>query len=103
MRFFLVHGTYLFPFSELTQLGALAEEHRAFVKQGYDNGDFLFSGPEVPADSGILVVRAESREKLDELMAKEPFIRDGKVRVSRVVEFDPVKHQDVLRNWVNME
>jgi uncharacterized protein YciI len=99
MKFFLIDGEYLLPFAELGKLGNLADEHRAFVQRGYDNGDFLFSGPQVPADGGMLVVRAQSREKLDELMAEEPFVREGRVRISRVIEFNPAKFQASLKEW----
>lgn len=100
MKFFVIHGQYLVPFSELGSLGELVDEHRAFVQRGYDRGDFLFSGPQIPAEEGILVARAASLEAIVDLMEQEPFVREGKVRIARVTEFRPAVFQDSLASWV---
>lgn len=100
MKYYIVHGKYLIPFGELTQLGDLVQEHRAYVQQEYESGKYLLSGPEVPAESGVVIARAESRAELDALMAAEPFVREGKVQITRVVEFQPARSQPYLGDWV---
>jgi uncharacterized protein YciI len=96
MRHFILEGEYLAPFEEF---GELITEHRAFLQNGYDAGHFLCSGPQVPAQGGFLVARAESLEKLQALLEPEPYTRAGKMRFSRITEFNPVQHQPVLRDW----
>lgn len=32
-------------------------------------------------------------------LSGEPFVREGKMRFSRITEFDPVQHQDFLKSW----
>lgn len=96
MKHFLLEGEHLVPFEALAHL---VPEHHAFLQRGYDAGHFLFSGPQVPAHGGFLVARATSREALDALLADEPFVKAGKMRFSRVVEFDAAQCQPVLRAW----
>jgi len=96
MKHFLLEGQHLVPFAEL---GHLVDEHHAFLQRGYDNGHFLFSGPHVPAHGGFLVARANSREELDTLLADEPFVREGKMRFTRVTEFNPAQFQTTLQGW----
>ncbi len=96
MKYFLLEGHHLVPFAEMDHL---VEEHHAFLQRGYDEGHFLFSGPQIPAHGGFLVAHAQSREDLDKLLAGEPFIREGKMRFSRVTEFDPAQCQGFLKNW----
>jgi uncharacterized protein YciI len=96
MKHFLLEGEHLVPFAEL---GHLVDEHHAFLQRGYDEGFFLLSGPQIPAHGGFLVARAESREALDELLAGEPFVKEGKMRFSRVTEFDPAQYQGFLKDW----
>jgi uncharacterized protein YciI len=72
MKHFVLEGEYLVPFEELADL---IPRHREFLKKGYDAGFFLCSGPQIPARGGFLVARAESREKLDALLADEPFTK----------------------------
>ncbi|WP_230206648.1 YciI family protein [Novosphingobium sp. Gsoil 351] len=100
MKYFFVQGEYSIPFTELTKLSDLVAEHRAYVQQAYDDGHYLLSGPEVPADTGVVIARAPSRTLLNELMEREPFVRDGKVRISRVVEFVPARHRPQIEDWV---
>jgi len=96
MKHFLLEGEYLEPFETFA---ALVPTHRAFLQKGYDAGHFLLSGPQIPAGGGFLVARAESLEKLQEILAEEPFTRAKKMRFSRITEFNPVQHQPVLRDW----
>ena len=96
MKHFVLEGEYLVPFEELSELIA---KHRAFLQKGYDAGHFLCSGPQIPAGGGFLIARAESLEKLQELLADEPFTRAKKMRFAKITEFNPVQHQLVLKNW----
>jgi uncharacterized protein YciI len=96
MKHFLLEGEYLVPFEEMAELVA---EHRAFLQKGYDAGHFLCSGPQIPARGGFLLARAESLEKLQQILADEPFTKAKKMRFSRITEFNPVQHQPVLREW----
>jgi uncharacterized protein YciI len=96
MKHFLLEGEYLVPFEEFSDL---VPTHRAFLQKGYDAGHFLCSGPQIPARGGFLLARAESMEKLQEILADEPFTRAKKMRFSRITEFNPVQHQPILKNW----
>jgi len=96
MKHFLLEGEYLVPFEEIAEL---IPRHREFLQKGYDAGHFLLSGPQIPARGGFLVARAPSLEKLQELLAEEPFTQAKKMRFSRITEFNPVQHQPALREW----
>lgn len=96
MKHFVLEGEYLVPFDEITPL---IPQHRAFLQRGYESGFFLCSGPQIPARGGFLLARAASREELDELLAEEPFTKAGKMRFSRITEFNPVQHQPILKEW----
>ncbi|RUL76135.1 YciI family protein [Dyella choica] len=99
MKHFLLEGRHLVPFEELAEL---VPAHHAFLQKGYDQGYFLFSGPQVPAHGGFLVARAASREELDALLADEPFVQANKMHFSRIVEFDAAQCQPVLQQWFNV-
>jgi uncharacterized protein YciI len=96
MKHFLLEGEYLAPFETFAELVPV---HRAFLQRGYDAGHFLMSGPQIPARGGFLVARAESLERLHAILADEPFTKAGKMRFSRITEFNPVQHQAVLSDW----
>jgi uncharacterized protein YciI len=96
VKHFILEGEHLAPFATFAHLQPL---HHAFLRSGYDHGHFLFSGPQIPPHGGFLAVRADSREVLDALLAEEPFVKSGKMRFKRVMEYDPVQHQPLLKPW----
>lgn len=96
MKYFVLEGKHLVPFEKLQDL---VEAHHAFLQEGYDRGDFLFSGPQVPPHGGFLVARAADRASLDLLLAKEPFVTAGKMEFTRIVEFHPAQNASVLNDW----
>ncbi len=96
MKHFLLEGEYLVPFAEFSEL---VPKHREFLQKGYDAGHFLCSGPQIPARGGFLLARAECLEKLQEILADEPFTKAKKMRFSRITEFNPVQHQPILKDW----
>jgi uncharacterized protein YciI len=96
VKHFILEGEHLAPFATFAHL---QPHHHAFLQSGYDHGHFLFSGPQIPPHGGFLAARAETREVLDALLAEEPFVKAGKMRFKRVVEFDPVQHQPLVKPW----
>jgi uncharacterized protein YciI len=97
MKHFLLDGEHLVPFEQ--RAPELIAAHRQFLQEGYDKGRFLLSGPYIPPTGGILIARAESLEELNEFLAGEPFCKAKVMRFSRIVEFDAVQHQPVLKDW----
>ena len=95
MKYFLLEGEHLAPFDEFPHL---EPAYHAFLQKGYDDGLFLFSGPQIPAHGGFLVARSHSREALDALLADEPFIKAEKMRFSRITQFHPAQFHAVLKD-----
>jgi uncharacterized protein YciI len=97
MKHFLLEGEHIVPFEQ--RAPELIAAHRQFLQQGYDNGRFLLSGPTIPPKGGILIARAESLEELNEFLADEPYCKAKAMRFSKIIEFDPVQLQPILKDW----
>jgi uncharacterized protein YciI len=97
MKHFFLEGEHLVPFEQRDP--KLIAAHRDFLQKGYDAGHFLVSGPSIPPTGGILIARAESREDLNQLLADEPFCKAKVMRFSKIIEFNPVQHQSILKQW----
>ena len=96
MKHFIVEITYLVPAAEL---GDTVAEHRAFLQTGYDLGWLLLSGPRNPKTGGMVVARAPELEALQQFFAQDPYLLKNLARHT-YVEFDPVKRQSFMENWV---
>jgi uncharacterized protein YciI len=96
MKHFIVETTYVAP---METVAAATPAHRAYLQTGYDGGLMLASGPQEPRVGGILVMRAAAREEIDRFLAQDPFNLQG-LATYRVIEFNPVKFQPFLQEWL---
>ena len=81
---FVVLLRYLVP---LDTILALRPAHVDYLKQYYDNGTFLVSGPQVPRAGGLILARAANRSALMEILVKDPFYIQKAVEY-QVYEFE---------------
>jgi len=96
MKHFMIDIQYKRPVEELAEILPL---HRAFLQMGYDAGLLLFSGPKNPKTGGIVIARAESLQAIQAFFAQDPYLLNQAAEYT-YVEFEPVKHQEFLKDWV---
>jgi len=96
MNHFIVEIIYRAP---LEKIDELLPKHREFLQTGYDKGILLMSGPQLPRLGGIIVARAASMEKIDAFFSNDPY-QINKVAEYRYAQFNPVKHQDFMKDWI---
>jgi uncharacterized protein YciI len=96
LQHFIIELTYTVPFE---QFGDALPAHRAFLTAAYEQHWILVSGPQVPRTGGVIIARAPSLEALKLYMADDPFSKRG-LATYRYIEFDPVRYQPLLGEWV---
>ena len=97
MKHFLLEWVFLAP---LEQIEAATPDHRAYLQTGYDKGMLLLSGPQVPRTAGVIIMRAPTREDAEAFAHSDPYFTRHLAK-PRMVEFNPVKRQPFLEDWVN--
>ncbi len=97
MKHFIIEITYTLP---LEQINEITPEHRAFLKIGYDRGWLLMSGPQVPRTGGMVIGRAPSLEEMQQFFENDPYNKRG-AATYRFVEFDPVRRQEWMVDWIS--
>ncbi len=97
MKHFIIELTYTAPAERLDEI---VVEHRAFLKIGYERGWLLMSGPQTPRLGGIVVARAPSLEAIQQFFQDDPYQTKG-AATYRFIEFDPVRLQDWMKDWVS--
>jgi len=99
MKHFIIELTYTAPAERLDKIVA---EHRVFLKTGYERGWLLMSGPQVPRTGGMVVGRAPSLEAIQQFFQDDPYQKKG-AATYRFVEFEPVRLQEWMKDWVSGE
>ena len=76
----------------LRYTGALAEiddaldAHRAYLERYFAAGVFVMAGPKVPRDGGVIVASGIERDRLDAIVAEDPFAQQGLAHYD-IIEF----------------
>lgn len=84
---FVLVLTYVAP---LEAIDAALADHRLYLDRHFASGEFLASGPRQPRVGGVILARAESRKRVEELVAEDPFAQQGLARYE-VIEFAPTR------------
>ena len=83
MKHFLVEIEYTAP---IEIINMIVDEHRLFLQTGYD----------------LVIARAPSMEAIQEFFFTDPY-KQHNAATYRFVEFDPVKYQTFINDWVRSE
>jgi uncharacterized protein YciI len=80
---YILQLSYIVPLDEVDRV---RDEHMTWIAEQYEAGRFLVSGAKVPRTGGVIIARAMPRDELDEVIASDPFTREG-VAAYDVTEF----------------
>ena len=95
MKYFIVEITYSVP---IDKIAAITPLHRGFLKQWYEKGWFLMSGPQNPRVGGMVVARAPSLEEIQAVFQNDPYFLNDAATYN-FTEFEPVMHAPVIDSW----
>ncbi len=91
---FIVLLTYTKP---LEVVDDYLEAHVKYLKEQYKEGNFIASGRKIPRDGGVILSKLDSKEKLQEVLAKDPF-KLANVANYEIIEFVPSMTSDEYEN-----
>lgn len=90
----LVHYT-----KPLEEVSKKVEQHRTYLKKGYECGVLLASGPRIPKDGGIIIGKFSSKDEALRFSESDPYVLHNVARYE-IFEFEPLLHSDILKDYV---
>ena len=66
------------------------DAHAKWLKQGFDDGNFLFAGSIKPGLGGAILAKASSSESIQDRVNQDPFVIE-KIVDAEVLEINPSK------------
>ena len=94
---FIVSLTYTSPIDAIELFLA---EHVEYLDKYYASGHFQLSGRKEPRTGGVIIARAKSTQELEQILAQDPFYREGLARYD-VTEMVPTKSSEALGFLLN--
>ena len=89
---FVVLLSYKAP---LAKIDEFRSAHLDFLNTYYAANVFIISGPQVPRNGGIIVAKCDSKESLQEILAKDPFAAHD-LASYEIIEFSPTKSSNEI-------
>jgi len=93
---FVIELIYKAP---LEDIDARMAAHVAFLKKHYAAGNFLVSGRKIPRDGGVILAVAKSREEMDAIIRRDPFVKEG-LADFRIIEFRASQRADDIQKRI---
>lgn len=87
MAVFAVTYTYV---DDTDAVAAIRPTHREWLGERLATGDLLASGPMIDMPTALLIWRAESTEKLADLLNHDPFDIAGLIAERTMAQWNPV-------------
>ena len=99
MKYFVVEGTFRenVPVEE-SEMQKAIQAHLAFLQKGFDEGFILVSGPKVDVGGGIIVIKGQSLQDVEDYFSKDPLQTSG-IQEYKIVEFELYDCQAFLKEW----
>src|SRR6187549_2427033 len=72
--------------ADLARIDKHMTAHVKFLKKHYAAGTFLVSGRKIPRDGGIIIATAKTRDEIESIVAKDPFV-ERRLAQARIIEF----------------
>jgi uncharacterized protein YciI len=85
--------------ADLARIDGQMRAHVRFLQKYYASGNFLVSGRKIPRDGGIILAVAESRARIEAIVAEDPFHVHG-LADFRVIEFRASQRADDIQTRV---
>ncbi|WP_417455434.1 YciI family protein [Kiloniella sp.] len=81
--------------TEKAKASQFMDEHKAWIKRGFDEGVFLMVGSLKPGAGGVVLAHNCSLEELERRAQEDPFVVE-KIVSAEILEIDPAKADDRL-------
>ncbi|RDU60121.1 YciI family protein [Helicobacter marmotae] len=96
MQLFVCLVHYTKPFEEVS---LYLNEHRSYLKKGYEAGFLLASGPRIPKTGGIIIGKFVDENAAKSFAKNDPFTQHN-VAQYEIMPFEPVLYAEILKDFL---
>ena len=98
MKFYYLEGNLNEEIPTDAAFHRVLEDHHAYLEQFFSSGKILASGPKIGGRGGVILLRLEDGESVEQFCADDPFAKAG-IQSYRVVQFELYQIQKYAEKW----
>ena len=98
MKYYILEGNMKPDIPQGPEFKKILDAHHTFMEPYFEAGKILTSGPLVGGRGGVILLRLEDDENIDDFIAKDPFAQSG-IQEYRIRQFDVFQIQEYAKEW----
>ena len=98
MKYYILEGNMKPDIPTGPEFKEILDAHHAFMVPYFQSGKILTSGPLVGGRGGVILLRLEDDENIEDFIAEDPFAQSG-IQEYRIREFDVYQIQEYAKEW----
>ena len=102
MKYFILEGNMKPDVPQGPEFKKILDAHHEFMVPYFEAGKILTSGPKTGGRGGVILLRLEDDEKVEDFIAKDPFAQSG-IQEYRITEFKVFQIQEYAKGWTEVE
>jgi len=99
MKFYILEGNMKEDVPQDENFMKILENHHKYMVPFFESGKILASGPLLGGRGGVILLRLEDDESIDDFISADPFAQSG-IQEYRIRQFDVFQIQDYAKEWV---
>ena len=98
MKYYILEGNMKPDIPQGPEFKQILDAHHAFMVPYFEKGQILTSGPLVGGRGGVILLRLEDDENVEDFIAEDPFALSG-IQEYRIRQFNVFQIQDYAKEW----
>ena len=98
MKYYILEGNMKPDIPQGPEFKKILDAHHAFMVPYFEKGQILTSGPLVGGRGGVILLRLEDDENVEDFIAEDPFALSG-IQEYRIRQFNVFQIQDYAKEW----
>ena len=98
MKYYILEGNMKQGIPTGEEFKKILDAHHAFMVPYFEAGKILTSGPLIGGRGGVILLRLEDDETVEDFIAADPFAQSG-IQEYRIRQFQVYQIQDYAKPW----
>ena len=100
MKFYILEGNMKPDGPQGPEFKKILDAHHAFMVPYFEAGKILTSGPLVGGRGGVILLRLQDDENVEDFIEADPFHQSG-IQEYRIRQFQVYQIQDYAKEWTD--
>ena len=99
MKYYILEGNMKPDIPQGPEFKRILDAHHEYMGPYFKAGKILTSGPWIGSRGGVILLRLEDDENIEDFITADPFVKSG-IQEYRILQFSVFQIQDYAKEWL---